>query len=105
MKTTLLVFAGCFLLTIAATAQFAQKAALLNDPAYTKNCTGCHGKDGDGIRFGGKRAPNLADTQLSLDEVKAIITNGKDKMPSFRNKITQERIFALAAEIKDFSKR
>ena len=91
------------LLSTAAVAQSAP--SLTTDPVYEKNCSKCHGKEADGRRFGGKHAPNLAETKLSDEELKNIITNGKGKMPAFQKKLTAEEISSLAKEIKDFSKR
>ena len=85
---------------LAATA-FAQ-SSLSTDPAYAKNCAKCHGKTAEGRHpFGG---PSLLTTQLSLDEVKAVILNGKNKMPAFAGKLRDDQVFAIAAEIKDLSK-
>jgi len=97
MKTSLLL--ACCLVASAAFAQ----SSLSSDPNYQKQCAKCHGKNADGRHpFGG---PSLQTTQLSLDDVKAVIENGKNKMPAFKGKLTDDRIFALAAEIKDLSKK
>ncbi len=96
MKTTLLL--ACCLVASAAFGQ----SSLSSDPNYQKQCAKCHGKNADGKHFGG---PALTTTQLSLDDVKAVIENGRNKMPAFKGKLTDDRIFALAAEIKDLSKK
>lgn len=71
--------------------------SLTSDPVYDKNCAKCHGKTAEGRHFGG---PSLVTTKLSADETKAIITNGKGRMPKYAGKLTDEQIAALAAEIK-----
>ena len=95
MKTTLLV-ACCFV----ATAAFGQ-SSLASDPYYQKNCTHCHGKNGEGHP---DKGPALATTKLNVEEIKTIIAKGKDRMPAYRGKLTDDRIFALAAEIHDLAK-
>jgi len=96
MKTTLLL--ACCLVASAAFAQ----SSLASDPYYQKNCTHCHGKSGEGHS---DRGPSLQTSQLSVDEIKAVIASGKGKMPAFKGKLTDDRIFALVAEIKDLSKK
>ena len=100
MRITLLAL-SCLLSTVAVAQA---KASLTTDPAYEKNCAKCHGKEADGRRFGGKHAPNLAETKLSDDELKTLIVNGKGKMPAFQKKLTADEISGLAKEIKEFSK-
>jgi mono/diheme cytochrome c family protein len=96
MRTTLLI-ACCFV----AAAAFAQ-SSLTSDPNYEKQCAKCHGKDAGGRHFGG---PALATTQLSLDEVKAVIENGRKRMPAYKGKLTDDQISTLATEMKDLSKK
>ena len=84
-----------------ASAAFAQ-SSLSSDPNYQKNCAHCHGKNGEGH---GDRGPSLMATQLNVDEIKAVIESGKGKMPGYKGRVTDDRIFALAAEIKDISKK
>jgi mono/diheme cytochrome c family protein len=81
---------------------FAQSpaASLTSDPVYDKNCAKCHGKTAEGRHFGG---PSLVTSKLSAEESKAIIANGKGRMPKYAGKLTDEQITALAAEIKALS--
>jgi mono/diheme cytochrome c family protein len=85
-----------------ATPVMAQSAAasLTGDPVYEKNCAKCHGKTAEGRHFGG---PSLATGKLSADETKAIIANGKGRMPKYAGKLTDDQITALASEIKALS--
>ncbi len=78
------------------TAAFAQ-TSLTADAVYEKHCAKCHGKNADGRHFGG---PSLQGSQLSVDEIKAMIANGKKRMPAFKGKLTDDQISALATEIK-----
>lgn len=71
--------------------------SLTRDPVYQKSCAKCHGKTADGRHFGG---PSLVKSTLSEEELKAIVTNGKGRMPKFAGKLTDEQISALAAQIK-----
>jgi mono/diheme cytochrome c family protein len=96
MKITFLI-ACCFM----ANAAFSQ-SSLTSDQNYDKQCAKCHGKDAGGRHFGG---PALATTQLSLDEVKAVIENGRKRMPAYKGKLTDEQIGTLATEIKGLSKK
>jgi mono/diheme cytochrome c family protein len=81
---------------------FAQSPAssLTSDAVYDKNCAKCHGKTAEGRHFGG---PSLATSKLSPDETKAIIMNGKGRMPKYAGKLTEDQIAALASEIKALS--
>jgi mono/diheme cytochrome c family protein len=81
---------------------FAQSSttSLTSDPVYDKNCAKCHGKTAEGRHFGG---PSLATSKLSADETKAIITNGKGRMPKYAGKLTDEQIATLTSEIKALS--
>ena len=97
MKSALLLV-SC----LAVASAFGQ-SSLASDPAYQKQCAKCHGNDANGRHpFGG---PSLHTTQLSVDEVKAVIENGRNKMPAFKSKLSDEQIAALAAEIKNLSKK
>lgn len=48
---------------------------------YNDNCARCHGRSGEG--FGDK--PPIANTRLTVDEIKRIIQSGLEKMPVFQN--------------------
>ena len=84
-----------------ATTTLAQ-STLISDPIYEKQCAKCHGKNADGRHFGG---PSLATTQLSADDLKAVIENGRKRMPAFKTKLTDEQITTLVSEIKNLSKK
>jgi mono/diheme cytochrome c family protein len=60
---------------------------------YMAKCVACHGSDG---KLGAAGAKNLADTKLTVDEVKKQITNGKGAMPPFSNQLNEAEIQAIA---------
>ena len=96
------LMSGFFLVTSFAAPLVARAPAgsLTGDPVYDKSCAKCHGKEAEGRHFGG---PSLATSKMSSDELKAIITNGKGRMPKFADKLTADQIATLSAEIKALS--
>ena len=56
---------------------------------FEKNCAKCHGKDGTKRLLGAK---NLQKSVLTTTENYEIITNGKGKMPSWKEKLSTEQI-------------
>jgi mono/diheme cytochrome c family protein len=99
MNSRLRLVVAAFFLTASLFAQ-SPATSLTSDSIYDKNCAKCHGKTAEGRHFGG---PSLVTSKLSADETKAIITNGKGRMPKYAGKLTDEQITALAAEIKALS--
>jgi mono/diheme cytochrome c family protein len=64
---------------------------------FATNCSWCH--DGYGMDDG--KAPKLAGTRKSQEQVAAQIANGKSGyMPGFKKTLKEEQIEALAAYIK-----
>lgn len=57
--------------------------------SYAKNCSKCHGDDGKLMLAGAK---DLSASKLSIDEVIAIIRNGKGAMPPYGNMLTEGEI-------------
>lgn len=94
-----------FIVALCASAEYAQaKESVSVDGNWNRHCRKCHGVDGDptkvGIRLG--LTGNIFDiagdmsTELIIDS----ITNGKNKMPKYKNKLTPEDISALAEYIE-----
>jgi len=81
----------------------AQDAAAL----YKSKCAGCHGADGTGSPMGKKLGAHdftSADVQkMSDSELTDTITNGKNKMPSYKS-LTPEQIKGLVAYIRTLKK-
>ena len=72
---------------------------------FEYHCATCHGADGKGTKRGRElKAPNLsdADWQATKTDVEILnsITNGKNKMPRWSDKIKPEEIQALAKYIR-----
>lgn len=73
---------------------------------YKMRCSACHGRDGKantamGKKFGimSYQAPEV--TKMSDAQLIDIITNGKNKMPAFKDKITDEQIRELVKYIRN----
>ncbi|WP_047986311.1 c-type cytochrome [Ornithinibacillus californiensis] len=69
---------------------------IVEDPTaiYEANCLMCHGAD---LAGGGGPALSAIGAELSLDEIKEIITNGTDNgMPSFNGKLAEQEIAIIS---------
>ncbi|HEV8431850.1 MAG TPA: cytochrome c [Thermoanaerobaculia bacterium] len=93
------------LVVVLATPLFAADGAAL----YKANCNTCHGPTGAGDTPAGKmmKAKPLgsADVQKLTDaEMTASITNGKNKMPKFGQKLSGDDIKALVTYVRTFKK-
>ena len=60
---------------------------------YKLYCTTCHGLFGD---MGASGAYNLQDSQLTLEERIAVITNGRNAMTAFEKLLKKKEIKAVA---------
>ena len=108
-KITTLLIVGLIVFTarIASAAEAAEN--------WNKMCASCHAKDGSGSTMMGKKL-NVKDyrdakvqTDLTDDQaIKAIkdgvAEGGKDKMKSFKDKLTDDEIKALVTYIRSFKK-
>ena len=76
---------------------------------YKAKCQMCHGPDGKGTPTGTKMGVHdwhSADVQkMSEADVIGTITNGKNKMPAYKGKLTDDQIKALAAYVKELGKK
>lgn len=54
---------------------------------FILNCASCHGADG---KLGLSGAKDLSVTELSDQEIKNLIENGKNAMPSFKELLSKE---------------
>jgi mono/diheme cytochrome c family protein len=93
-----------FLLVPAARAQGTAEAT------YKAKCSGCHGPDGAGMTAAGKamkvRDFHSPEVQKETDaELTDIITNGKNKMPKYGDKLKDTEIKDLAAYVHDLGKK
>jgi mono/diheme cytochrome c family protein len=80
---------------------------------YVKKCATCHGRDGKGNTIMGKKLTikDLTDPKVQAEVTDEQIedqmrngvkdkTTGKDRMPAFKDKITDEQIKALAKFVR-----
>ena len=88
----------------AAVAQDAAAAA-----AWKKgNCTMCHGADGSGSTPAGKamgaRDLRVPEVQKQTDaEIAKIVSDGRKKMPSFKNKMSEKEIAAAVSFVRSLA--
>jgi cytochrome c6 len=77
---------------------------------FKAKCAMCHGGDGSGSTATGKalKVRDLAspDVQGQTDaQISEIVTNGKDKMPAYKGKLTDDQIKGLVAYIRQLAKK
>jgi cytochrome c6 len=88
------------------TASAANLPAVNAGQLFAKQCASCHGKDGRAKTIKGKlkHARNLTDPdwqgRVSDERIFNSIMNGKEKMPAYGKKLSQEQIEALAAYVR-----
>jgi len=109
LNTPVLLVLGAFLLhgsfSLAGSSESSAPQSL-----YKSQCAMCHGADGTGKTFMGKKL-NIVDLRSSAvqnktaAELSAIIEKGKDKMPAFDKKLSQEKIKDLAVYVRELSKK
>lgn len=80
------------------------------ESTYRSKCVACHGSDGSGNTAVGKsmhlKDLSSADVQKMSDaELTTIITDGKDAMPAYKDKLTGDQIKALVAYIRGMAKK
>jgi cytochrome c6 len=75
---------------------------------FKSKCAMCHGADGTGSAVGKKMGAHdftTAEVQKMSDaDLAGIITNGKNKMPKYAEKLKPEEIKALVAYIRTLKK-
>jgi mono/diheme cytochrome c family protein len=64
---------------------------------FTMHCSLCHGKDG-GLGLNG--AKDLRRSQLTAEEMKGIVLNGKGAMMPYKNALTPAEIDAVVAHVR-----
>ncbi len=77
---------------------------------FKDNCTLCHGADGSGDTPTGKalKAKDLKSDEVqkqSDDELAAVISKGRAKMPAFGSKFSPDVIKSLVAYIRQLPKK
>ena len=88
-------------------------AAAADDAAgksiFGSKCAICHGPNGDGNSPIGKtlNVPDFHSSRaqkMTQAQVKAIVMNGKDKMPAFKNILTDTQIDQVVGYVRHFRK-
>jgi cytochrome c6 len=91
---SLMVFSLVMALAVPAVAEDA--AAL-----YKSKCQACHGPDGKGSAVGQKMgAKPFSEVKASDKELVEITKNGKDKMPAYKDKLTDDQINELVKYVR-----
>jgi mono/diheme cytochrome c family protein len=77
---------------------------------YKAKCAGCHGPDGTGSTAAGKamKVRDFHDPEVQKEtdaELTDIITNGKNKMPKYGDKLKDTEIKELAAYVHTLGKK
>jgi cytochrome c6 len=77
---------------------------------FKAKCAMCHGADGGGNTAAGKamkvRDLSSPDVQGQTDaQISDIVSNGKDKMPAYKGKLTDDQIKGLVAYIRTLAKK
>lgn len=95
----------CLLVSVASPALAQDAAAGSGADTYKAKCAKCHGADGLSHTFDGKmtKAASLKSPMVSSatdPDLIAVVTNGKKKMPAFKNKLTDDQIKAVVAYIR-----
>jgi mono/diheme cytochrome c family protein len=98
------------LLTVAALLPAVARSDDKSAATYKQKCVACHGADGKGETPTGKAlkvrsfaSPETA--KMSDDELAAIITNGKEKMPKYGASLKPEEVKDLVVYIRSFAKK
>lgn len=72
---------------------------------YKSKCQGCHGTDGKatpiGKKLGAKDFQDPDIVKLTDSDLVKITEDGKNKMPAYKGKLTDDQINALAKYIKE----
>src|SRR5438445_8109977 len=70
---------------------------------YKSKCQGCHGADGRGSaigqKLGAKAFHDPGVEKMSGSALKKTISDGKNKMPAYKGKLTEQQIDALVKYI------
>ena len=85
---------------ISATAAQSKASELTTNPIFQKNCAKCHGNTAEGRHFGGPSLVSGKSVDLSADELRAIVSNGKKRMPKYQGKLSAEEIDTLVRLIE-----
>lgn len=93
------------LLLVSTVAIAAAQDAAAGKGIFTSKCAICHGPDGKGDSPIGKSLKvadlhSAAVQKMSDADLKTVITNGKNKMPAFKGKLTDAQIDQVISYIR-----
>lgn len=73
---------------------------------YGQHCVSCHGADGRSKTARGKRkgAPDLTKSRISFAKGVRIITNGRDRMPAFKDELSETEIQRVNTYVRGLRK-
>jgi len=99
-------FAGCALVFLLSISTRADDSASV----FNAKCAMCHGADGSGNTPAGKamKARDFASPEVQSEtdaQLSEIVTNGKNKMPAYKGKLTDDQIKGLVAYIRELAKK
>jgi mono/diheme cytochrome c family protein len=80
-------------------------SGLTEDAVYKAHCAKCHGKTAQGRHFGGPSLLSEKAAAMAEDELRAMIANGKGRMPKFAGKLRAEEIDRLVEEIRTVNRK
>ena len=70
---------------------------------YERDCAMCHGIDGVASRIG-RGAADLSDAdwqeRTTVEQIMAVIENGRGQMPAWKNRFSEEEMRAVAEYVK-----
>ncbi len=83
-----------------------------DEELFAKNCASCHGKDGKAQTPIARKlgVKDLTQSKLTEPEIEKQIVEGKrddrgkEKMPSFKSKLSAEEVKSLVKAVKEFRK-
>lgn len=71
---------------------------------YKAKCAGCHGADGSKSMMGAKPLNGAEVQGMSDADLTGAITNGKGKMPAYKDKLSETQIKDLVAYVRTLKK-
>jgi cytochrome c6 len=71
---------------------------------YKAKCQGCHGADGTPSAMAAKMGAKAVDKAKSEKDYIDVTTNGKNKMPAYKGKLTDDQIKTVATYMKGLAK-
>ena len=99
MRNKLLLATTIGVITLAISNLYATPQSIDGIDVYERKCARCHGDDGISKKRG---VASLRKSDMKDVDLIDIITNGEDKMPAFKKKLSAQEIQAVAKYVKGF---